>query len=294
MRDLPGQLLDLLASLELGPGSDVVAAGALARLEPVEAAHALAQLVAQGRRSPRGAHALMVLTRALEFAPEGVLDEAQRGRIYDAATEHGLPQVAGLFVRDAPGRELDPAAAAAPDPVIGHLTLGHKKMLARKVDGDRLARFALEPDPRVVREVLQNPRLTEDIVLRIASRRPARAAVLLELWRSQRWCARLRVRVALALNPYTPPDVSLKILPALALGDLRAAAADSALHASVREMAKALVARRLPARRALDQPAEGVAEPGEPAGEHHQDQREGDESDLGGGEVEAGHRSSDC
>jgi len=293
VRDLAAQLIDLFSSLELGPSSDSAAAQALAALDPVEAAQALASILEQGRRSSRGAHALVVVTRALEYAPEADLTEEQRGRIYDVATEHGLPQVAGLFLRGVPSRQLDPAVMDSPDPVIGHLTLGHKKMLARKVDGDRLGRFALEPDPRVVSEVLQNPRLTEDIVLRIASRRPARAEVLLEIWRSRKWCSRLRVRKALALNPYTPPEVSLKILATLVVGDLRAAAGDGALHPTVRDLARALLAQRLPSRRPLDQAAEGVADPREPAGDDHQDQAQGDEEHLASGDVEAGHRSSD-
>lgn len=293
-RDLAQVLIDQLSSLEVGPAAESAAGRALARMDPVEAAYVLEALVTRARGSRPAAHALVVAGRALSLAGEADLSEEQKGRIYDAATEFGLPEAAALFVRDAPLREVDPTLHAPPDPVIGQLTLGHKKMLARRADRDRIGRFAMEADARVIRELLLNPRLTEEIVLNIAARRPARIPVLLELWRSTRWSARPRVRQALAMNPYTPPDVALKLVPHLVLADLRAMAQDGSLHASVRELARRLAERRAPsaARRSLDQPTEEVADRPEAAGQDDQHEHEGEEGDFAAGQFEAGHRRS--
>jgi hypothetical protein len=295
-RDAAQQLIALLSSLEVGAAADVAAARHLGRLDPVEATYALRVLVARAKGSVRAGHALFVATRALAFGPDSEFSPEQRGLIYQSAVELDVPEVAALFVRDAPSREVDPDLVDQPDPVIGHLTLGHKKMLARKVDSDRIARFAMEPDPRVIRELLFNPRLTEDMVVRIAARRPARVPVLMEIWRSIRWAVRQRVRMALAMNPYTPPEVALKILPQLGRADLEAVAQDGALHQSVQQLAQRLAPKARPSRslrRPLDQPAQEVAQEGDPAGDHDQGQHDEDDDNLVAGQVEAGHRKSD-
>ncbi|MBI5548065.1 MAG: hypothetical protein HY901_29650 [Deltaproteobacteria bacterium] len=292
-RNLADQLTELLASLEVGPAADSAAARALARLEPAEAVYVLKVLVERAKGSHRVGHALVIASRALCFGPDADLSPEQRSRIYQAATDFTVPEVAALFIRDAPALQIDPGLVDQPDPVIGHLTLGHKKMLARKVDADRIGRFALEPDSRVIRELLLNPRLTEDMVLRIVSRRPARVPVLMEIWRSTRWSVRRRVRQALAMNPYTPPEVALKVLPQLTREDLSAIASDGALHPSVRALAARLCRPGLRAGRALDEPAEQVADGGEAAGQHHEDQHQDQHRDLALGQIEAGHRKSD-
>lgn len=288
-------LVDSLAGLEVGTAGDVAAAQALARLDPVEAVHALRVLVSQAKSSVRAGKALVLATRALSWGPDEFFSPEARGRVFDAATEFGASEVAALFVRGAPALEVDPNLVDQPDPVIGQLTLGHKKMLARRVDGDRIARFAMEPDARVIRELLLNPRLTEEMVVRIAARRPARVPVLMEIWRARKWCVNRNVRRALAMNPYAPPEIALKVLPQLARADLATIAGDGALHPDVRALARKLAAA-VPApsgaRGPLGRAADQVAQPGEPAGEDDQGQDDQQEDELVSGEVEAGHRKS--
>jgi hypothetical protein len=115
------------------------------------------------------------------------------------------------------------------------LTLGHKKALARgRRDPDLLARFAAEGEPDVVRELLENPRFTEALAVRLAARRPCRPEVLRALVGHRRWRTSPAVLRAVAQNPYAEPEVVLKILPALAAHDLDAIARDGGLHAAVR------------------------------------------------------------
>jgi hypothetical protein len=107
-----------------------------------------------------------------------------------------------------------------------------------------MARLAVEGDARVIRELLLNPKMTEGMAIRIAARRPAKAETLVEIWKSPKWSVRPSVRKALAMNPYTPPDVSLKILPHLLKADLKAIAGDRALNGSVRELARKLLSTK--------------------------------------------------
>jgi hypothetical protein len=121
----------------------------------------------------------------------------------------------------------DPVAEAAetqriPDFGKGRtLSLGERKSLARRNDRDLIARVLRDPHPHVIRIVLGNPGLTETDVVRLCARRPVSTEVLLEVFRSARWMVRYPVKVALALNPYTPIDISLQLAPHLNAQDRR-------------------------------------------------------------------------
>lgn len=89
--------------------------------------------------------------------------------------------------------------------------------------------------------MLQNPRLTEEVVVRIAARRPARPEPLTQIWRSPRWSVRPMVRRALVFNPYLPPEIAAKIVPLLTNIDLQEIASDGGVHPSLREQARILL-----------------------------------------------------
>jgi hypothetical protein len=235
-----------LASLELGPASDAVAARELASFDPVEAATVLKFLIARAAGSTAASRALATTSRALVLASDRDLSALQREDIRAAAVELGLAEVAALFVSGPPAKVIDPGAIEKPDPTLAHLSLGHKKMLARTLDANGMARLCAEADPRVLRELLQNPRLTEELVLRVVARRPVRADVVWEVFRSTRWGHRLSVRRGIAANPSSPPELALKILPHLRVGDLRPIASDASLHEAVRALAATLIKARTP------------------------------------------------
>ena len=147
-----------------------------------------------------------------------------------------------LLATGASAQEYDPDAAARADAKLFTLPLGHLKTRARLTKNpDELARLAIASDATVVREVLRNPRLTEELVVRIASRRPARPEPLVEIWRSSRWSVRPAVLRALAFNPYLPPEVGAKIVPLLAKVELQEIASDAGLHVSIRTLARTLL-----------------------------------------------------
>jgi hypothetical protein len=191
---------------------------------------------AQGGQLPARV-ALTALLAALEREAAGRVPG-----LASAADAAGRDAVAALFTQEAPRRELDPSAAAKADAraftqPVGHLTW--KARLTR--NPDELARLASASDPRVVRNVLLNPRLTEGAVVRVAARRPVRPEVLAEIWRSPRWSARHEVRRALAFNPYLPPELGARLVPLLRPSDWSELAQDGAIHPEVLAQAARLL-----------------------------------------------------
>ena len=98
--------------------------------------------------------------------------------------------------------------------------LGTRKALARKPDFNLIKRIARDQDHRVIRNLLNNPRLTEMDITRIASTRPTSHKVLEEIYKHPRWIARYSVKKVIVLNPYTPLSISLKLLTFINLQDL--------------------------------------------------------------------------
>ncbi len=233
-----------LGSLDSGDAQIGAAARELAKAEPIEAARALANLMAVAAEDAATSRVVGALIRALGSSRSEDLPAESREAIAAAASDFGITEVATLFVSAAPARALHEGETLRGDPSTADLSLGHKRQLARSADPDRAAQFVAESDPSVIRNLLLNPRLTEDLVVRIAARRPAIPKTLREIWSSRRWSVRRRVRVALARNPYLEPEVALKILPLLGGADLRGVAEDTTLHAAVRDAARQLIAKR--------------------------------------------------
>ncbi len=121
--------------------------------------------------------------------------------------------------------------------------VGFRISLARQPFARVLDRLLFDPDPRVVRAILRNPRLIEAEVVKLAASRRAGPEVLEVIAQDHRWIARYPVKVALANNPTTPLRVVLGLLPYLLQQDLRALAAGSS-RAKVRDQASRLLSRR--------------------------------------------------
>lgn len=237
-------VVDALAGLEVGPALDGAAARLLRSLPPGEAAEALDDLVS-GTAGAREQKALIALCRAIHFGDPPLGDEP-RQLILRSARSLGFGAVTSLFTRA--GAERVIARADTPERIErkqGTSTLGHRTQTARaERNRDRLVRLALDPDPAVIRNLLLNPRVTEALVLRIASRRPVDGEVLETVARSEKWSKRPAVRRALAQNPYAPPSLANSLLPTLNLTELGELATSPTVHPAVRNAAKALVAAR--------------------------------------------------
>jgi hypothetical protein len=231
-----------LAAFDEGPVRARAAARLLAEVAPDRAALLLAALV----RASAGAEARVALAAIGQALvdPRDDLPYPWLAGVYAAAVAGGATEVSALLVAPPPQRPYQEPRDKA-DPRLAHLTLGHKKALARaRRDPDLLARLAAEGDPVVVRELLRNPLLTEEFVVRIASRRPCRPGTLRCIYEARPWRTRPAVARALARNPYVETELALKLLPGIAAGDLEEIARDAVLHPLVRAVAARIAGER--------------------------------------------------
>ncbi len=134
------------------------------------------------------------------------------------------------------------------------LTLGERRALARRPSRAALDRVLLDPHPMVVRNVLGNPRLTEDDVLRLVARRPAIPGAITEVARHPSWSQRARLRMAILQNPGTPPDVSVPLVRLLVRPELLRLLHSPDVPRVVRAAAKEMLERRPPVPERSDVP----------------------------------------
>lgn len=170
-------------------------------------------------------------------------------RLRGHAEEQHLLSLARLL-RRAPARQSDsrpPEALPIPDYGTGReLTVGERRSLARAPSRNSFDKLLADPHPLVIRQLLENPRLTEDDVVRLATRRPARSETISAIAQSQRWMRRSRVRLAILLNPGSPPALAVPLLAVCTRSELIEVvhAADSNLV--LRATALELLERRPP------------------------------------------------
>ncbi len=234
-------LARMLAALEDGELRARKAATLLSTLPADQAVGLLGSLVrrSQRRLDPDSA-ALEGLLRALRNHVEPTTVE----RLYRAAEAAGEEEVASLVTPAGARRSFDRDREQWVDREMRARTLGERKQLARTHDRDLISRLAQDQDPEVVRQLLANPKCTEREALLAASRRPARSAVLEEVFRAKRWASNRRVRRALAMNPYSPPALASAALALLTAPDLREVAADPTVSSEVRVQARRLLGQR--------------------------------------------------
>jgi hypothetical protein len=204
----------------------------------------LQQLLEKSRDAGRNDdHNILLVIAALVL---GLPDE-MKGAMEARAREMECVEAAGFL--SSPPQTL-PRTAAPGSVLKGRsgkpLSLGERKSFARSPQRYLLTRLLGDPSPDVIRNLLASPRVTEKDVVRIASRRPTTPAILGVIFDSRRWIASYRVKVALIANPYLPPEVGIKLVPALLRQDLRALAGDNLIHPDVRQAMREMLARRPP------------------------------------------------
>ena len=106
----------------------------------------------------------------------GTFARLELDKISAIVSEHGGPTSHGaIFARtlEIPDPNDEDDAQRIPDFGVGRpLTLGERKSLARRPDRDLIARVMRDPNPDVIRILLNNPGLTESDVVRVCARRP--------------------------------------------------------------------------------------------------------------------------
>lgn len=212
-------------------------------LPPPSFADALDQLIRQAETGNTGCHLLLICLVDLDpFLQK--LGRPYFSEVYRQARELELTAVLDFLSdpRPAAGLPEDPA------PVTGQLAhdlpLGQRRSLARQSVLKTIERLMTDPHPLVIRQLLQNPRLTVEMVIRLAARRPNRIPVLREIVRHPKWISQPAVQAALARNPYSPPGLVMRLLPCLKLQDLQELAGDATLLPAIRQAARAALDRR--------------------------------------------------
>jgi hypothetical protein len=215
-----------------------------------EMARALDVLCARAEQAePAAREALVALVDALQ-------DPKLEGSVQRLREEAvGVPHLAleRLLRQPSMHDTLRPRSVPEPDedrvPDYGRgrpLTLGERKSLARRPDRAMTERLLRDPHPDVIKQLLLNPKVTEEDVLSLAARRPCRHDVLTEIARSTRWSHRPRIRMALILNPDTPLDTAAPLVGLLVRQELRLVATSTTVAASLRALCLEHLERRPP------------------------------------------------
>lgn len=148
--------------------------------------------------------------------------------------------------------ELEPRV---PDYRTGReLTVGERKSLARRPSRLQIDRLLLDPHPLVLRQLFESPVVTEDDILRIITRRPARVTALELVVDQPRWMSRRHVRLSLILNPGTPHGLAMPLLSTCPREDLKLVLETTTLSRALRSVAHELFSRLPPVPAALEHP----------------------------------------
>lgn len=176
----------------------------------------------------------------------------------DLALHPKTPEIAalrfvpGLFWRDlmrlGSDMKVRPRVRQAADRHLSNrlpgLTLGERISLARIAGMGVLTQLRHDPEPRVFAALLQNPRLTEGLLLPLLTAEGTRAEILGQVARSHRWGNRYAVRLALVRHPRTPAPQAVALLSTLKKADLRALAKERRLRPPIRQRLELLLGLR--------------------------------------------------
>ncbi|MFH0823869.1 MAG: hypothetical protein V2B18_14055 [Pseudomonadota bacterium] len=179
------------------------------------------------------------------FLISGVLSKAlgkrRMSELAAVAQDRGRYHIVSVLV-DLPA-DLDEERQLQPyvEPGPGDVPLGVRKSMARKPDFKTVQKMSTDQDHRVIELLLNNPRLTERDVIKIASARPASSKVLEQVYNHQRWITRYSVKKVIVMNPYTPPSIAVRLLALMSVQDLEEITADGLLGPEVRSAAGAML-----------------------------------------------------
>lgn len=241
LRESVSKFLNELAALPEGRMRVELLGRRLKELGPVRAAvflHTIYSIPDDGL--VRKAKSVMVDPESVRAATGGDLYE----KIYFASMDAGFRKVSRFFTDLPPFKEGPYGYDREEDAGMESMSLGERRALSKSLLRDKLNRLLSDPDPMVVRNLLDNPGITEREVLKIASKRPNSSRILKIIAVHRVWSKRYDVVRALVLNPYALPRVTIALLEALLTRDLKMIAADKTLHPEVLKCAGELVEER--------------------------------------------------
>ncbi len=245
MKDLEEFVEKLLSDLSALPEEKMrldLLGKRLSHLIPENSARAIDLIYRKGQEAgdAKKATALLVNPEGLKSA----LGSERYRLIYLASIELGLKKVSRLFTDLPPHKKGLSGYETEEEAPMELLSLGERRALSKRPVKEVIDRLLSDPDLMVIGNILNNPRTTEKEVLKVASKRPNSPAILKLVAGHRKWSKRYDVMKAIALNPFTPPRVSVALLEGLMTQDLRAIADDKTLHPQVKEAAKDIVKER--------------------------------------------------
>ncbi len=199
------------------------------------------------RGDPQAREAILVVAVLLAASGESDLLE----RLREESDARHLLSLSRLVRRAPPSLVHDRPAHELPVPDYGtgrELSVGERKSLARRPNRRAFEKLLGDPHPLVIAQLLENPRLTEDDVVRMTARRPARLEVLTAIARQGRWLSRPRVRLTLLFNPGSPSAIAMPLLAVCTRSELSAVLHHSESSPVLRSAALELLERLPPLR----------------------------------------------
>jgi len=239
MRRLEAIAARLLVDLTALPESSMrlaLVSRTLASLQPEESSRIIEIILKKG---PEDSGAAIV--RAILVDNDGVLEclgQSQYDSIYLASLRLGLVRVSRFFTDFEAHKEGVSGYEEEEFIKTAHLTLGERRSLARSHLIKHLEKLLSDPDPVVIENLLNNPRITEKEVLKIASKRPNSPHVLKRVALHKKWSKRYDVLKAVSRNPYTPTRISIALVEFMLVQDLSAISEDTTIHPEVKQAAK--------------------------------------------------------
>ncbi len=140
--------------------------------------------------------------------------------VYQYAFENGWATIQALLRSD---RFMEGKDEPMPEVVarkLSSLTLGERKQLSRNMKRKNIEILIWDSHQMVIQELLKNPRIVEQDVVRIASRHQAPPEILEEICKSERWITHYNVKKAIVFNPRTPLSIALSLTNHLRQVDL--------------------------------------------------------------------------
>lgn len=244
MEDLDAFVEDLLNGLAALPEERMrldFLGRRLGAIGPEDAARCLDEIY---RAGPQPRNRIARATLVDHDGLKEIIGQESYRRISDAAVRLGLKKVARLFSDLRPVKAGPAGYDKEEEAAMEFISLGRRRSLARSRIKDTIDRLLSDPDPVVVANLLNNPRMTEKEVLKIASKRPGSPAILKLIVGHRVWSKRYDVVKAVAMNPYAPPKVSVALLEFLMTQDLKVLSEDRNVHPAVRQGAHELLAQR--------------------------------------------------
>lgn len=188
--------------------------------------------------------ALFILSVVDIFSIPNDINNQRLLKLYAHCRQRGYEKTAHLFICPEPKRKPFSKYDFVEGRELEYVTLGHKRSLARTRVKDLLDRLLYDSNPMVIKNILENPRLTENDVLKIVSRRPNSEGILTTIYKSEKWMKSYNIKRSMVKNPYTPVGIALGLLLFLKEQDLRDISKDRTLHKVVKEMARDMVLRK--------------------------------------------------